>query len=72
MRHIEASGLVLRGCGRVILPGLKRVWEVMWCFVVRINQIGSASLEKEDEEVEIARRFFLVEREASWVALLEI
>ena len=70
MRHIDVSGVVLRECGRGIFPGLRRAWCVMWCFVVRISHIGSISAGNGDKEVEVARRFFLVEAEAASVALL--
>ena len=70
MRHNEVSGLVLRECGRGIFPGLRRAWCVMWCFVVRTSHIGSMSVGDGDEEVEVARRFFLVEADVASVALL--
>lgn len=65
MRHIEASGEVLRECGRGILLGFRRFCETMCFLVVRTSHIGSASSRGGvDEGEESAKRDFLFEEAA--------
>lgn len=61
MIHMDELGFELSGFGRETFPGLRRVWEVMWCFVVRISHIGSTFVGEGDKELETARMFFFSE-----------
>ena len=66
MRHIEASGEELRGCGSGILPGLRRFCGTICFFVVNTSHIGSFSSGMGVEEAEEApRRDFLSDEAAA-------
>jgi len=43
MRHIVVFGEVFKGCGRVILCGLRRLVSTMCFFVVMVSQMGMSS-----------------------------